>query len=100
MRLGWGLKRSVPRCREAIGLVVAQADVEAGVVPAVVGTWPSPQAHSCLVLGPRGHRTSLASAAQVGHSQALLAWCAHLHIHTNVFKSKLGVSFRNEIREC
>lgn len=79
---------------------MAQADVEAEVVPAVVGTWPSPQAHSRLVSGPRGHGASLASAAQVGHSQALLGWCAHLHVHTNVFKLKLGVSFRNEIQEC
>lgn len=74
---------------------MAQADVEAGVVLAVVGMWPSPQARSRLVLGPRGHRASLTfSAAQVSHSQA------HLHIYTNVFKLNLGVSFRNKIREC
>ena len=80
---------------------MAQADVEAGLVLAVVGTWPSPQARCRLVLGPRGHRASLTfSAAQVGHSQALLGWCAHLHIHTNVFKLNLGVSFINKIREC
>ena len=72
--------------------------MEAGVVLAVVGMWPSPQAHSRLVSGPQGHRASLAfSPAQVSHSQALLGWCAHLHTHTNVCKLELGVSFRNKI---